>query len=112
MKTNGSKRWTKTEIELMTEMCRRWETKKTISERLGRSEGSVGRMLIGGSKRRQLQELKKKEYKMRKPAVPWMDDGQIRRAWRAAKDPDAQISILAQLNGVPATTIKRIIEGG
>ena len=41
-----------------------------------------------------------------------MDKDQIIREWRQAKDPDAQMLILAELNDVPLPCIQKIIREG
>lgn len=41
--------------------------------------------------------------------TPWMDEGEIYRSWKAAKDRDQAYSILAQLNDVPVKVIAEII---
>lgn len=43
----------------------------------------------------------------------WMSAGEIRQSYRLAKDQRKQVNILAELNAVPTSTIKRILaEGG
>ena len=43
----------------------------------------------------------------------WMTEGEIRQSYRLAKDQRNQITILAELNAVPTSIIKRILaEGG
>lgn len=39
----------------------------------------------------------------------WMDKGEIYRSWKASKDRDQAISVLAQLNDVPEKVITEII---
>ena len=45
-------------------------------------------------------------------SAPWMDDKQIIREWQQAKDQEAQILILAELNDVSREYIERIIIEG
>ena len=75
-----------------------------IAEILDRTENAV-RIFFGERSLR---------YKLpdRKPSGPWMDNEQIIREWRQAKDPDAQMLILAELNDVPLPYIQKIIREG
>ena len=51
-------------------------------------------------------------YAKKKKELRYMDDGEIRRSYNAAKDKDAQIGILADLNAVSKAEILRIIGEG
>ena len=48
----------------------------------------------------------KKSYPLR-----YMDDGEMRQAYRLAKDPEEQIHILAQLNGMDVRAVREIVAG-
>lgn len=96
--------WTYEEKQLAGTLREKGVPCAKIAETLDRTENAV-RIYFGERSIR---------YKLpdRKAAGPWMDKDQIIREWRQAKDPDAQMLILAELNDVPLSYIQKIIREG
>lgn len=96
--------WTYEEKQLARTLREKGMSFAKIAETLDRTENAV-RIFFGE---------RSFKYKLpdRKPSDPWMDNEQIIREWRQAKDPDAQMLILAELNDVPLPYIQKIIREG
>lgn len=96
--------WTEEEKENARALRQKGVSLARIAYMLDRTENAV-RIFFGERSIR---------YKLpdRKPSGPWMDNAQIIREWRQAKDPDAQMLILAELNDVPLPYIQKIIREG
>ncbi len=76
---------------------------KEIAGRLGILEATVAAWL---RKQPFYRGQAKKEYPLR-----YMSDGEIRRSYRLAKDPETQITVLAELNGMDAPAVRKIVAG-
>ena len=76
---------------------------KEIARRLGILEATVYAWL---RKQPFYRGKVKKEYPLR-----YMSDGELRQSYRLAKDPEAQITVLAELNGMSKADVRTIVAG-